>query len=79
MLAQLMEKSTKKYVSAYDIAVIHTGLGDNDRALEWLNKAYEEHSGFIVYVYLDPRLKSLRTDARVQALLGRMGFTNQTA
>jgi hypothetical protein len=45
----------KKYVSAYDISVIHTGLGDRDRAIEWLNKAFTEHSGFMVYVYLDPR------------------------
>src|SRR5262249_20209851 len=79
VLTQLLEDSQKKYVSPYDIAVIYTGLGDNDRALDWLSKAYEEHSGFMVYVYLDPRLKTLRRDARFRDLLRRMGFRNQSA
>jgi non-specific serine/threonine protein kinase len=78
ILAEKLEDSKKKYVSPYDIAVIYTGLGDADHALEWLSKAYEEHSGFLVYVYLDPRFKPLHHDARFQAILKRMGFRNQT-
>jgi TolB-like protein len=79
LLGQLLEDSKKKYVSAYDFAVMYTGLGDNDRGLGWLNKAFDEHSGFMVYVYLDPRLKSLRPDARFQDLLRRMGFADRKA
>lgn len=79
ILDKMSQDSAKKYVSPYDIAVIHTGLGENDRAMEWLNKAFDEHSGFLVYVYLDPRLKSLHRDARFQDLLRRMGFENQRA
>jgi tetratricopeptide (TPR) repeat protein len=79
ILDKMSQDSAKKYVSPYDIAVIHTGLGENDRAMEWLNKAFDEHSGFLVYVYLDPRLKSLHRDARFQDLLRRMGFENQHA
>jgi non-specific serine/threonine protein kinase len=79
ILQQQMEDAKKKYVSPYDFAVIYAGLNDNDRAMEWLNKAFEEHAGFLVYVYLDPRLKTLRSDARFQQLLRRMGFVNQRA
>ena len=79
VLGQLLEESKKKYVSAYDIAVIYTGLGEIGHALEWLNKAFDEHSGFMVYVYLDPRLKTLRSDRRFQELLQRMGFENHRA
>ncbi len=79
VLAQLLEASKTKYVSAYDIAVIYMGLGETGRALEWLNKAYEEHSGFLVYVYLDPRFRPLRSDPRFQDLLRRMGFSKQVA
>ena len=79
ILNQLLDNAKKKYVSAYDVAVIYAGLNDNDRAMEWLNRAFEEHAGFLVYVYLDPRLKSLRPDARFQHLLRRMGFVNQRA
>ena len=67
------------YVSAYDFGVIYAGLGDNSRALEWFDKAYAEHSGFMVYAYLDPRLKSLRHESRFQDILHRVGWTDQRA
>lgn len=79
VLSQLMEDAKKKYVSAYDFGVIYTGLGDNSRALEWFDKAYAEHSGFMVYAYLDPRLRLLRHEPRFQDLLHRVGWTNQRA
>jgi TolB-like protein/Tfp pilus assembly protein PilF len=77
LLGQLLEDAKKKYVSAYDFGVIYTGLGDTGRALEWFEKAYEEHSGFLVYSYLDPRLKPLRSEARFQNMLRQVGFRNQ--
>ena len=79
ILHDMLEDAKKKYVSAYNIGVVYAGMNDNDRAMEWLNKAFEEHAGFLVYVYLDPRLKTLRSDARFQHLLHRMGFVNQRA
>jgi serine/threonine protein kinase/tetratricopeptide (TPR) repeat protein len=79
LLEELLDQSKGKYVSAYDIASIYTGLGDLPRALEWLDKAYQEHSGFMPYVSLDPRFKPLRRDERFQGLLHRMGLPNQTA
>jgi len=78
-LAQLVEDSKTQYVPAYDIAVVYAGLGDRDRAFEWLNKAYKEHSGFLLYIRSDPRMKLLRGDSRFQDLLRRMGAPNLTA
>jgi hypothetical protein len=48
------------FVPAYDIAVIYAGRGRTPSALEWLEKAYEENSGFMPYVNLDPRFLPLR-------------------
>ena len=79
LLAQLLEDAKKKYVSAYDFGVIYTGLGDTSRALEWFDKAYEEHSGFLVYAYLDPRLQPLRSEPPFRDLLRRMGLPNRRA
>jgi TolB-like protein len=79
LLAQLLEDSKKQYVPAYDIAVVYTGLGNPDRAFEWLNKAYEEHSGFLLYIRSDARMKVLRGDPRFHDLLRRMGSPNLTA
>jgi TolB-like protein/Flp pilus assembly protein TadD len=79
LLQELLDQSQKKFVPAYDVAVIYTGLGDTPSALAWLEKAYEEHSGFMPYVNLDPRFKPLRREARYQDLLHRMGFMDRKA
>jgi len=75
LLSDLLETSKSQYVSAYDIAVVHVGLGNADRAFDWLNKAYEEESGFMPYLNVDPRFKPLHVDRRFRDLLGRMGLT----
>ncbi len=78
LLSDLLEKSKSQYVSAYDIAVVHEGLGNADRTFDWLNKAYEEESGFMPYLNVDPRFKPLHPDGRYQGLLRRMGLTRST-
>jgi non-specific serine/threonine protein kinase len=78
-LNQLIEQSKTKYVSPYSIAVIYTALGENINAVSWLEKAFEEHTGLMVYVYLDPRLKPLRSNAQFRAILHGMGFQGQNA
>ena len=74
ILAQLLRRSKRGYVSAYDIAVIYAGLGERDRAFEWLEKAYAERSSFLVYIKGDPRFEAFRSDERFQALLHRIGL-----
>ena len=63
----------------YDIAVIYAGLDDKERAFEWLNTAYEEHSGFLLFMNSDPRLGRCGPDPRFQDLLRRMRFPNRQA
>ena len=67
-----MKKSEQTYVSAYDIAVIHAGLGDRDQAFGWLDKAVEQHSFWLSWLKLDPRLDPLRSDPRFSHLLLRV-------
>jgi len=74
ILADLLAESKTRYISPYDIAVVHSGLDDKERAVEWLNRAYEEHAGFLIFVNSDPRFKPLRPDPRFQDLLRRMRF-----
>jgi len=74
VLDRLLERSKKGYVSAYEIAAVYTGLGEKDRALEWLEKAYEERSNALARFRMDPRVWSLRSDPRFQELLRRMNF-----
>ena len=71
-LAKLDEQRAKGYVSAYDIALIHHCLKDNDRAFEWLETAYRERAANLIHLNTDPRFDSLRPDPRLQDLIRRM-------
>jgi TolB-like protein len=74
VLDRLLEMSRTRYVPAYDVAVVYMGLGEKARAFEWLNKAYEERSGFLVYIKCDRRFDGLRSDPRFVDLLGKIGL-----
>ena len=56
----------------YDFAVIFAGLGEKDKALEWLQKSYEDRSAYLVYLNVEPIWDSLRSDPRFTDLLQRM-------
>src|SRR5262249_29472100 len=47
ILRQLEDWSLRRYVSPYHMAYVHTGLGEHDRAMDWLERAYEERAGAI--------------------------------
>ena len=74
---ELKELSKQRYVSSYNIALIYTGLGEKDQAFEWLENAYKERSDLLVYLKVEPRLDSLRSDPRFADLLRRIGFDRQ--
>jgi serine/threonine protein kinase/Flp pilus assembly protein TadD len=74
LLAQLKEQSKGRYVAAYWIAVIHAGLNEKDEAFVWLQKAYQERSWWLVWIKMDPKVDSLRSDSRFIDLMRRIGF-----
>jgi TolB-like protein/Tfp pilus assembly protein PilF len=69
---ELKARAEQAYVPAYDIALVCTGLGWNDQALEYLARAHQERSGWITYLNVDPRLDPLRHNARFVDLLRRV-------
>lgn len=50
------------------------GLGDRTRALDWLEKAYEESSTWIIWIKIEPYWDALRGEPRFDALLRHMGL-----
>jgi len=72
VLRDLKELSTKKYVNAFEIALIYVGLGDKDNAFEWLDKAYQQRSDMLVYLNVDPRLDVIRHEPRFIGLVKKV-------
>jgi serine/threonine-protein kinase len=73
-LEELRALSKRRYVSAFPIAWVYMGLGDKDRAFEWLEKAYLERAGRLTYLNVLRAFDPLRSDPRFQRLLDRMRF-----
>jgi DNA-binding winged helix-turn-helix (wHTH) protein/TolB-like protein/Tfp pilus assembly protein PilF len=71
---KLQELSKQRYVAPYNLALIYTSLGDKNNALEWLEKAYEDRSTLLIWIRVDPRLDSLRSEPRFKGVLRRMGL-----
>src|SRR2546425_5986964 len=74
VLEELREYSKHQYVSPDNQALIYAGLGEKSKAIEQLQKAYDERAGQLIYLKVDPRFDSLRADARFQNLTQRLGL-----
>jgi TolB-like protein/Tfp pilus assembly protein PilF len=73
-LRELKERAGVRYVSPYDLAFAHMGLGQNDQCFEWLEKAYEQRDGALTQLRWDALWDPLRDDPRFQDLVRRMNF-----
>jgi eukaryotic-like serine/threonine-protein kinase len=72
ILRNLLTRSVTNYVSPGGIAIIYVGLGDRDKAFEWLNRALDDRSGVFEFIKVDPLFDALRADPRFAQLLKRM-------
>jgi len=70
----LAARSNRTHVPAFRIARLYAHAGEKDRALEWLEKAYEQRESPLVHLSVGWDWDSLRSDPRFQDLLGRMKF-----
>lgn len=74
-LATLERLSREGHDSAFSLALVHYGLGDNEAALGWLLKAYDERDFRMVRLVVDPMWDGLRQDPRFSQLLLTIGLT----
>jgi hypothetical protein len=72
VLTELRFEAQSRYVSPYDIAVIHAGLGDRVSAIKSLSEAFEDRSAWMVFLGVDPRLDVLRDEPSFQAIATRL-------
>ena len=74
ILADLIRINEQSRMSETEIAGVYVSLGEKDKAMEWLEKAYERHAGYLVNINCDSSFEDLRPDPRFQALLKKIGF-----
>jgi tetratricopeptide (TPR) repeat protein len=78
ILDDLTKLAKQKYVAPYFFAGIHVGLGEHERAIEYLEKCCEEHSHWLIYLHMDPSWDPLRDNPGFQGLLRRVGLPPPT-
>jgi DNA-binding winged helix-turn-helix (wHTH) protein len=63
-----------RYVPPYAMAQVHLGLGNLDKAMEWLERAYDVRDVHLVLIPVDPKWDPCRSDARFAGLLAKCAF-----
>jgi TolB-like protein/DNA-binding winged helix-turn-helix (wHTH) protein/Tfp pilus assembly protein PilF len=79
VLASLQQISKRRYVSAFDMAVVFAGIGDSENTFQWLEKAYAGLESQMAFLSVTRRLDSVRSDPRFAELLHRMGLNVRPA
>jgi Flp pilus assembly protein TadD len=74
MLVELSELSKHSHVPPYHFAIVYAGLGDNDRAFEWLERSFEKHAVDLFTLRVEPMFDGLRSDPRFEDLQFRVGL-----
>jgi TolB-like protein/Tfp pilus assembly protein PilF len=78
IIRRLKRLAKKQYLEQGYLGQIFMGLGDKERAFEWLRTAYEERSPLMIYLNVEPIFDPLRADARFEKLLRQLKLTRQS-
>jgi TolB-like protein/Flp pilus assembly protein TadD len=71
-LHRLEMLSAKRYVAAYDIAMVHLGLGNEEEALTFFDRAIEERSTWVVTLPVEPRVVALKGNSQFGELVRKL-------
>jgi tetratricopeptide (TPR) repeat protein len=69
-----LSESSARYVSPYNIARAYASVDDKQRALEWLERAYQEHNPDLIELTREPSFASLRSEAKFRQLVSKIGW-----
>ena len=72
VLDKLLKLSNERYVPPYTFALVYNGLGESDKALDYLEKGFAEKNVLMVFLKVDPKWNNLRNEPRFIELMRRM-------
>jgi serine/threonine protein kinase/tetratricopeptide (TPR) repeat protein len=75
ILEDVQEISKSGYLPPQETAIIYIGLGDRDRAFDWLEKSYSEHFTTLIFLTAEPIYEDLRSDRRFADLARRLNLS----
>ncbi len=75
VIGRLLERSRHDFVPAGNIGMAYCGLGDDPRALDWLERGYDDRSEFLVMLAVEPQFDPWRHHPRFKALERRLGLS----
>jgi len=76
ILRELEEMAKQQYVNSTAFADIYLGLGEKQKALDWLDKSYQDQESACWYLKVDPIYDSVRNEPRFQALVQKVFGSN---
>ena len=79
ILRELTALLEQRYVPAIYLAGIHAALGEKDTAFEWLEKAYQQRSNYLIFLDVEPAFRTLRSDPRLEEMLARLNLPRRSA
>jgi serine/threonine protein kinase/tetratricopeptide (TPR) repeat protein len=71
----LKERSSREYIDPALIGLVYIALDEKDAAFSWLAKAFDARSGWMIWLKVDPKFDPLRSDARFNELMKRVGIS----
>ncbi len=74
ILAELKQLATERYISAYSVALVYSGLGNKNETFNSLERAFQDRADYLVFLKVDPRFDWLHNDPRFASLLDRIGL-----
>lgn len=79
MLDELDRLASRGYVAPFWYSVIYAGIGDAEAAVRHLERSFEHHDVWLVWLNTEPRLDRVSTHAGFQQMLARLGFRARAA
>lgn len=74
LLKELLTPGENRHIPLSAVAGIYAALGEKDKALEWLERAYEEHSGYLIAIKTEFVFENIRNEPGFQAILRKMNL-----
>lgn len=75
LLNELKDEKRAGYVQPSYVSLVHANLGETEEAIEYLQKAYDERHGFLIFLNVEPAFDPLRSDPRFIEIVKRIGLT----